>query len=103
MSCGRNRLKIGPLVRYPAITSTLATALLLSGCDVGRGAPSFTLFGAFFPGWMFCAAFGILAAIGARIVLVSTGWSAVLPFQLFVCTSIGMIFGLLVWLLWFGR
>jgi hypothetical protein len=96
-------LKIGRLVRYPAITSTLAVALLLNGCAVGRGAPSFTLFGAYFPAWMFCAALGILAAIGARAVFVGTGWSVILPFQLFVCASIGMIFGVLVWLLWFGR
>lgn len=76
-------------------------ALFLSGCDVGRGAPSFTLFGAFFPAWMFCAAIGILAAIGARAVFVGTEWSSILPFQLFVCASIGMIFGLLTWLFWF--
>jgi hypothetical protein len=96
-------LKIGPLVKYPAPASKLAPALLLTGCDVGRGAPSFTLFGAFFPGWMFCTGIGILAAIGARTVLVNTGWSAILPYQLFLCASIGMIFGLVAWLLWFGR
>jgi hypothetical protein len=73
-------------------------ALVLSSC----GAPSYTLFGAFFPGWMLCAAIGILASIGARVVFVSTGWSVILPFQLCVCTSIGMIFGLLAWLFWFG-
>jgi hypothetical protein len=75
-----------------------ALALILSSC----GAPSYTLFGAFFPAWMLCAAIGIAAAIGARAVFVGTGWSAILPFQLFVCTSIGVILGLLVWLLWFG-
>ena len=77
--------------------------LLLTGCGVGRGAPSFVLFGAFFPAWMFCAAIGVMAAIGARGIFVATGWSNVLPFQLFVCTSIGLICGVLVWLLWFGR
>ncbi len=92
-------MKIGPLVRFLARPAAPAAVLMLSGC----GAPSFTLFGAFFPGWMFCAAIGILAAIGARAVFVGTGWSAILPFQLFVCASIGMIFGLLAWLLWFGR
>ena len=81
----------------------LAAPLLLSGCAAGQGASSFPLFGAFFPAWMFCATLGILAAIGVRAVFVSTGWSSILPFQLFVCTSIGTIAGLLVWLLWFGR
>jgi hypothetical protein len=92
-------LKIGPLVKSLARPSTPALTLMLSGC----GAPSYTLFGAFFPGWMFCGAIGILAAIGARAVFVSTGLSTILPFQLFVCASIGVIFGTLAWLLWFGR
>jgi hypothetical protein len=92
-------LEIGPLVKFLARPSALAITLMLSGC----GAPSYTLFGAFFSGWMLCAAVGILAAIGARAVFVSIGWTTILPFQLFVCASIGVIFGLLTWLLWFGR
>lgn len=81
----------------------LSLAMLpLGSCGHLRGAPSFPLFGAFFPGWMFCALLGILAAIAARAGFVATGWYTVLPYQLFVCTSIGLIFGLLVWLLWFG-
>ena len=83
------------------VPSTI-TLLFLSGCGFVRGAPSFPLFGAFFPGWMFCAALGILAGISARALFVFTGWSDVLPFQLFVCTSIGLMFGLLLWWLWFG-
>jgi hypothetical protein len=73
----------------------------LSGCAV-RGAPSFSLFGAFFPAWMACALIGIFAAIGARAAFVACGLSRLLPFQLFVCTSIGVIVAVLVWLLWFG-
>jgi YtcA family len=76
--------------------------LALGGCSGLRGAPSFALFGAFFPGWMFCAGLGILAAIGARAVFVVTGLSHILPLQLFVCASIGLIAGLLLWSLWFG-
>ncbi len=76
--------------------------LSLSGCGLVRGAPSFPLFGAFFPGWMFCALLGIFAAIGARALFVATGWAEILPYQLFVCASLGLMFGLLVWLLWFG-
>ncbi len=75
-------------------------SLTLGGCS--SGAPSFVLFGAFFPDWMFCALLGILVAIIARAVFVATGLSSVLPYQLFVCTSIGVIFALLAWLLWFG-
>lgn len=84
--------------RFIAPMATLS----LSGCSLVRGAPSFPLFGAYFPGWMFCALLGVFAAIGARALLVATGWAEILPYQLFVCASLGLMFGLLVWLLWFG-
>jgi hypothetical protein len=77
-------------------------ALALEG-PILRGAPSFSLFGAFFPAWMFCATIGIFGAIAARAVMISSGLAKVLPFQLFVCASIGLIVGLIVWLIWFGQ
>jgi YtcA family len=89
-------------MRQPhALLASLALGTL-GGC-AARGAPSFALFGAFFPAWMFCAAIGILASIGARILFVLSGLAGVLPFQLFVCTAIGVCAGLLVWMLWFGQ
>ena len=74
----------------------------LSGC-ASSGAPSFVIVGAYFPAWMLCAVLGIVAAIVARAVFVATGLSAVLPFQLLVCSAIGLICALLAWLLWFGQ
>jgi hypothetical protein len=76
--------------------------LVLGGCTA-RGAPSFTLFGAYFPAWMFCALIGLFAAITARIAFVATGLSNVLPFQLFVCTSIGVMVAAFAWFHWFGQ
>jgi len=77
-------------------------SLGLNGCAV-QGAPSFVLFGAFFPAWMFCAVLGILAAIVARVVFVASGLARVLPLQLFVCGSIGVCAGLLAGLVGFGQ
>jgi hypothetical protein len=74
----------------------------LGGCTA-QGAPSFILFGAYFPAWMFCAVIGILGGLAARIAMVATGLSEALPFQLFVCVSIGLIVAVSAWLLWFGR
>ncbi len=74
----------------------------LSGCAV-RGAPSFDIAGSYFPGWMFCALIGIVAAICGRVAFVASGLARVLPFQLFVCSAIGLCCGLLAWLLWFGQ
>jgi YtcA family len=79
----------------------LAISITLGGCAV-RGAPSFTLFGAFFPAWMFCAIIGIVGAVGARVTFVATGVADFLPFQLFVCVSVGVIVAAFAWLLWFG-
>jgi hypothetical protein len=74
----------------------------LGGCSV-RGAPSFLIAGSYFPGWMFCALIGIVSAIAVRAGFVASGIASVLPFQLFVCTAIGLCCGLLAWLLWFGQ
>jgi hypothetical protein len=73
----------------------------LSGCV--RGAPSFPMFGSLFPAWLFCAVVGVLAAVGARVAFVALGKADALPYQLFVCCSIGACVGLLGWLIWFGR
>jgi len=74
----------------------------LSGC-AAAGAPSYTVIGSYFPAWMFCAVIGIFVAIGARAAFVSLGLATVLPYQLFVCTAIGLTAAMLVWLLWFGQ
>ena len=76
--------------------------MTLTGCSAG-GAPSFDLFGAFFPAWLSCGMVGIAGAIVARVVLVSTGLATTLPYQLAVCAAIGVITALLVWLVGFGH
>jgi len=90
------------------VRTTLKIALLtfvasapLGGC-ASRGAPSFVLFGAFFPAWMLCALIGIVGAVAARGIFVAARLASVLPFQLFVCASIGLIVSMLAWLIWFG-
>jgi hypothetical protein len=96
-SRGRSKQPL-PLIR--ALLFSASTCL--SGCS-GAGAPSFDMFGAFFPAWMICALIGIAGAIAIRAVFVGTGLSGVLPYQLFVCTAIGIIAAILAWLLAFGR
>jgi hypothetical protein len=87
------------------ISRALAVAsfqLVLTSCSSG-GAPSFTLFGAFFPGWMFCGLAGIVGAVAARAVFAGSELSNVLPYQLFVSTAIGVIVAILTWFVWFWR
>jgi hypothetical protein len=75
--------------------------LALGGCS--PGAPSFVLFGAFFPAWLLCGTLGIISAGVARAAFVAGGLSQFLPYQLFVCTAVGLIVALFVWLIGFGQ
>ena len=85
-----------------SLGAVLLAASGLGGCSAA-GAPSFDLFGAFFPAWLLCGIVGIGGAIVARVAFISSGLAYTLPYQLAVCTAIGVIVALLVWLVWFGH
>jgi hypothetical protein len=78
----------------------LLTSGLVSGCSA-TGAPSFPLFGAFFPAWLLCGVVGLIGAGAARAAFVATGLSDLLPYQLSVCTAIGVLAACLAWLFGF--
>ena len=86
----------------PSVSTLLLTLSCLGGCSAA-GAPSFDLFGAFFPAWLLCGVIGIAGAAIARLAFVSGGLANRLPYQLAVCTAIGVIAAVLVWLVGFGR
>ena len=99
----------GPCARSNAprqrVTHSLLIAFISSGiggCAV-HSAPSFVLFGAYFPAWMLVATIGIFAAAAARIAMVATGLAAAIPFQLLICTAIGITTAIVLWLIWFAR
>jgi hypothetical protein len=74
---------------------------MLTACSLAA-APSFELFGAYFPAWMLCALIGILGAASTRVVLMTPAFSGVVPFQFAVCTAVGLVLGLLSWMALFG-
>lgn len=82
--------------RFAAACSPLATTLL-GGC-VAHGAPSWVLFGAYFPFWLLSSVTGIVGALAAHRAFVATGWVRAVPYQLSVCTAIGIVVGVVVWL-----
>lgn len=86
------------LARFPLVLMTTAPT---AGCRMGRS-PSLVLFGSYFPSWMLCAILGIIVAVGSRIAIVRFGVAGVLPFQLLICVAIGLVAGVLAWLLWSG-
>lgn len=81
--------------RYLSVISTFPFAL--QGCTL-RGAPSYEIFGAYFPLWLLSALIGLSGALIAHRIFVSTGYAQIVPFQLFVCMSIGLTVAVLFWL-----
>jgi len=81
----------------PRALLLVVTSCTLTSCSLAA-APSFELFGAYFPAWMLCALIGILGAAGTRVVLTTPALSGVVPFPFTVCTAVGVIVGLLSWM-----
>lgn len=82
-------------MRYlPAVA---ALSLSLQGCTL-HGAPSYEIFGAYFPLWLLSAVAGLVGALIAHRIFVSTGWAQIVPFQLSVCVAIGLTVAVLFWL-----
>lgn len=88
---------MGPMPKAPFVAVASCT---LTGCSFAA-APSFELFGAFFPAWMLCALIGVVGAAGMGVVLRTPSFSEEIPFRLAVCTAVGVIVGLLVWIVLF--
>jgi hypothetical protein len=100
----RHRYRADRWIKRRPVRASVVVLPLLSLCGCSEaGAPSLDIFGAFFPAWLLCAVLGIFVALGARILFVARNLVDVLPFQLPVCTSLGAIFALLLWLICFGR
>ena len=59
-----------------------------------------TVAGAYFPAWLLCALVAVGVAVAMRGVMVATGLSNVIPFQLMVCVSFGVIVALVIWRIW---
>jgi hypothetical protein len=85
----------------PRTAILLFTSALVSRC-LAAGAPSFELFGAFFPAWLFCGVIGLAGGAAARGVFVAASLSELIPYQLFVCTAIGVVAACLAWQLAFA-
>ncbi|MBV8798948.1 MAG: hypothetical protein JO208_03950 [Alphaproteobacteria bacterium] len=84
----------------PRVTPLVVASCTLTGCSLA-GAPSFQLFGAFFPAWMLCALIGVIGAAGTRVVLTNPTFRDLIPFPLATCKAAGFIVGLLVWMILF--
>jgi YtcA family len=75
-------------------------ACLLGGCSL-KGAPSYSIFGAFFPAWLLCAGIGIAGSIGLRSLFIATGLEAEMPFRPLMYFAFAAALTLSIWLLLF--
>ena len=88
------------LTRRVSAVSLLGHVICSTGCG---GAPSVTIAGAYFPAWLLCAIIAVLVAVFIRALMVATGRSTFIPYQLAVCCSVGAIIALILWHLWVVR
>ena len=67
------------------------------------GAPSYSLFGAFFPAWLLCAMIGIIACLVLRGTLIAVHFDDAIPLKLVVYTAFAVLVALGLWLMLFGE
>lgn len=88
---------VSRLTRLVVTMSLFGETCWSTGCS---GAPSITIAGAYFPAWLLCAVIAVVAAAFIRVLMVATGLSNFIPYQLAVCCSAGAIVALILWHLW---
>ena len=76
----------------------IATASTLAGCD-----PVINIAGANFPSWLFCAISGAILAVVIRPVFVVTRIEKYLWPLPIVYSSLAILMGCVVWLIFFNR
>ena len=92
-----NRLRKTSL-RYLAGLS-LAVPLVLVGCS---HAPEYSIFGSFFPVWIFCSAGGLVLAAGARALIARTAIAEHLAAPVLSYLSIAIVLACMLWLLFYS-
>lgn len=77
----------------------LALPLVSAGCS---HAPEYSIFGSFFPVWIFCSASGLLLMVGARAVIVRTAIAEYLAAPVLLYLSMAILFACILWLLFYS-
>jgi hypothetical protein len=89
----------GTFVRFVCLC---IACLGLSACSL-RGAPSYSIFGAFFPAWLLCAGIGLVGSAVLRVLVIALGFEEALPSPLLVYTAFAAGVALWLWLALFGE
>ena len=83
----------------PLAGLSLAASLVLVGCS---HAPEYSIFGSFFPVWIFCAAGGLVLAAGARVLIARTVIAEHLVAPVLLYLSMATFFSCVLWLLFYS-
>jgi hypothetical protein len=95
-STERDRRRMGSL-RRPA--GLALAALVLAGCS---HAPEYSIFGSFFPAWIFCSAGGLILAAGARALIVRTVIAEHLAAPVLFYLSMAVFLTCVLWMLFYS-
>jgi hypothetical protein len=94
----RNRWRKASLCYYLAGLS-LAVPLVLVGCS---HAPEYSIFGSFFPVWIFCSAGGLVLGTGARALIVRTAIGQHIAAPVLFYLSVAVFLACILWLLFYS-
>ncbi len=83
----------------PLAGLSLAVPLLLVGCS---HAPEYSIFGSFFPAWIFCSVGGLVLATGARALIARTAIAQHLVAPLLLYMSMAIFLACILWLVFYG-
>jgi len=74
---------------------SLTAPLVLVGCS---HAPEYSIFGSFFPVWIFCSVGGLILAAGARVVIARTAIAGHLAAPVLFYLSMAIFLSCMLWL-----
>ena len=83
----------------PLAGLSLAAPLVLVGCS---HAPEYSIFGSFFPAWIFCSAGGLVLATGARALIARTAIAEHLAAPVLLYLSMAIFLACMLWLLFYS-
>jgi hypothetical protein len=78
---------------------SLAISLPLVGCS---HAPEYSIFGSFFPAWIFCSVGALLLTTGARVLIVRSPIAQHLAAPVLLYLSVAIFLACILWLLFYS-
>ena len=83
----------------PLAGLSLVAPLVLAGCS---HAPEYSIFGSFFPVWIFCSVGGLLLMTGARSLVARSAIAEHLAAPLLLYLGMATFFACVLWLLFYS-